>query len=146
MFSTDEIHGTSSTRPTLVVDVGNSDSVFGLFLPDEIVKVVRVPSVRLAPEPEAVPKEFLEGFLGHLQDIPIERKRILVSSVVPRITPGLVSALEGLFQVPVVVLGPKLYESLPVTIPLPEEIGSDLVANAIQAAAHTSDSCIIVDF
>jgi type III pantothenate kinase len=51
-----------------------------------------------------------------------------------------------LFDKDPIVLGPKVYDQLPIDILNPFEIGSDLVANAAAAYFKYKQTCIVVDF
>lgn len=45
-----------------------------------------------------------------------------------------------------ILLGPALFPYLPIAVLSPDEIGSDLVANALEAYLRCERSCIVVDF
>ncbi|MEQ9375497.1 MAG: type III pantothenate kinase [Imperialibacter sp.] len=128
----------------LVVDIGNSDVVFGLFTEEEPRLVFRTPSQRDLPASEyekRIRAWFLENGLSY-SDI----SGIIISSVVPNLTPVMEEVVERLFSVPPLLAGPAIYKGLSLKIKNPYEIGSDLVANATAAFTYHQSAAIVVDF
>ena len=127
----------------LAFDVGNSDITMGLWN-GNVWHVWRIPSRSDQPElfyGIKVRDYFLEASL------PIERvETIVISSVVPGLTEKIRNVVRSLFKRDPVMLGPGLYERLPIEVLNPYEIGSDLVANAIAAYFKMKQTCIVVDF
>lgn len=70
----------------------------------------------------------------------------LISSVVPSISPQIQRGLALWLGYSPAVMRPKLYESLTIQVIAPEEIGSDLVANAVYAHENYKSNVLIVDF
>jgi type III pantothenate kinase len=70
----------------------------------------------------------------------------LISSVVPSISPQIQRGLALWLGFSPAVMNPKLYESLAIQVIVPEEIGSDLVANAVYAHENYKSNVLIVDF
>lgn len=127
----------------LAFDIGNSDITMGLWN-GNAWHVWRIPSRSDQPElfyGIKVRDYFLEASL------PIERVEVIVvSSVVPGLTEKIRNVVRSLFKRDPVMLGPGLYEKLPIEVLNPFEIGSDLVANAIAAYFKIKQTCIVVDF
>ncbi len=128
----------------LAVDTGNTDTVFGLFDKSTLLHQWRVRS--LAQESAAQYEArlrlyFLEANLS-LDDV----KTVVLSSVVPDLTPILRSMLGGLFGKEPLVVGPDLYPGLEIAIDHPHEIGADLIANAVAVHARYRRNCVVVDF
>ena len=71
---------------------------------------------------------------------------IVLSSVVPALTDKIKNVIRSLFGRQAVVLGPAVYEKLPIKVLNPYEIGSDLVANAMSAWTKYKRTCIVCDF
>jgi type III pantothenate kinase len=147
----------------LAVDAGNSDTVFGLYDQQQWRHVWRTRSLLEEPmafhlsdrpfgDTDAVPAErdryerllrlwFLEA------NIPLSAiQTIVVSSVVPELTPTLKTTLTRLFGLEPVVIGPAIYHALPLQILRPYAIGTDLVANALAAHVRYKQNCVVVDF
>ena len=71
---------------------------------------------------------------------------IVISSVVPGLTDKVRNVVRSIFKREPVMVGPGVYEKLPLEVLNPYEIGSDLVANAIGAYFKLKETCIVVDF
>jgi len=128
----------------LIVDIGNSDVVFGLFTNEEPSLVFRTPTQVDLPASEYEKRLrawFLENSLNY-SDI----GGILLSSVVPGLTATVEEVLKRLFTVKPVIAGPAVYKALSLKIKNPYEIGSDLVANATAAFVIHQSPAIVVDF
>ncbi len=128
----------------LAVDVGNTDTVFGLYENETWVTVLRTST--LAQESQAhyesiVRLHFLETslWLGDVQTI-------VLGSVVPAMTPILLKVLKSLFGDEIIQVGPSIYPELDIDIDHPHEIGADLIANAVAAMTRYQENCVIVDF
>lgn len=128
----------------LAIDIGNSDVTLGLWADETWKYVWRMPSKPDLPElffGVRVRDYFLESG-ADLQAV----DHIVLSSVVPRLTEKLKSVVRNLFGKEAMVLGPGVYDLLPIGILNPYEIGSDLVANALAAYEKYKRTCIVVDF
>lgn len=128
----------------LAVDIGNSDVVFGLYAHDTWQHIWRTPTL---------PGEVTAHYERQLRLLMLEDNvplgtitRTVLSSVVPTLTPTLRDVLTGLFGTAPVVIGPAVYGALPLTILRPDQIGTDLVANAMAAYTRYGQNCVVVDF
>lgn len=128
----------------LVLDIGNSDITMGLWDGSQWKHVWRIPSRSNQPElfyGVKVRDYFFEA------GIPTSHvKHVVLSSVVPGLTEKIQKVIKTLFTIEPLVLGPSLYERLPLRVLNPYEIGSDLVANALAAWASQKRTCIVADF
>lgn len=128
----------------LAVDIGNTDIVFGIWQNEKWVKVFRMSSQKLeSPHlyESTLRLHFFEANLAiNATDI------IVLSSVVPTLTPTLFALLSDLFQIKPIVVRHDIYPEVKVNIDNADEIGSDLVANAVAAYVKYRRSCVIVDF
>ncbi len=127
----------------LAFDIGNSDITMGLWNGNSWQQW-RIPSRTDQPElfyGIKVRDHFLESSLST-----DKVNAIVVSSVVPGLTDKLRNVVRSLFKREPIVLGPDVYEKLPLEILNPFEIGSDLVANATAAWFKFRQTCIVVDF
>lgn len=69
-----------------------------------------------------------------------------ISSVVPALTPKVVTALASTFGVDACIVGPGIKTGLKIRTDTPSEMGSDIVCSAVAATAAYAGACIIVDF
>lgn len=128
----------------LAVDTGNTDTVFGLFEKNILLHQWRVRSL---PQESAAQYEarlrlhFLEA------DLSLDHVgTVVLSSVVPDLTPVLRTMLKGLFGKEPLVVGPGIYPELAIAIDNPHEIGADLIANAVAVFIRYRRNCVVVDF
>ncbi len=128
----------------LVIDVGNTDAVFGLFDGEKLLHNFRIKSLK---DENYVYFEyrfrqyFLENNL-RFADI----TKVVLSSVVPPLTPIFKSLVSNLFGLEAIVVNAHIFPSIEVSIDNPDEIGSDLVANAVAAYTKYKRNCVVVDF
>jgi len=128
----------------LAFDIGNSDITIGLWNGTAWQNNWRIPSRIDQPEVfygVKVRDHFFEAGISVGQV-----STIVLSSVVPGLTEKMKNVIHTLFGKEAVVLGPALYEKLPLQVLNPYEIGSDLVANSIAAFMKFKQTCIVVDF
>lgn len=127
----------------LVFDIGNSDITMGLW-EKESWRVWRIPSRSDQPElfyGIKVRDHFLEAGLS------VETVHtIVISSVVPALTDKIKNVVKSIYNREPIMLGPGIYEKLPIQVLNPYEIGSDLVSNATAAYFKWKRTCIVVDF
>ncbi len=126
----------------LVTDIGNSDTVFGIWHPgDESPLVFRLETASLINDPSLL-TQFLQKALAGFQ-LP---EQVVVSSVVPAATLQVTKALGDWSNRKIKLLEKSQFEKLPLVILRPDEIGTDLVANALAAHALSNSASIVVDF
>ncbi len=128
----------------LAVDLGNTDTVFGLHRAGAWEHIWRMRSLVQENEAHYESKlrlHFLEAGLwfGDVQTV-------VLSSVVPALTPVILRMLRSLFGDGVIVVGPDIYPALSIEIDHPHEIGADLIANAVAVATRYKENCVVVDF
>lgn len=127
----------------LTVDIGNSNIAFGIWSGDEWID-----HWRLRSDAEKTSDEYLVLFHNLLQ---VSGRtldgfsRIVVSSVVPALTPAIVAVCERLAEQAPLVVDHTLNTGL--SAPVPPELGHDLLANAVAAYRRFGgDGAIVVDF
>ena len=128
----------------IIVDIGNTDAVFGLYDQTTWQHIWRTP---------ARTQESAESYEGRLRlwlleaSIPLSAIQMtVISSVVPDLMPTMRTMLSELFGLEPIVVGPAIYPLLPLDILRPHEIGADLVANALAAYTRYKRNCVVVDF
>jgi type III pantothenate kinase len=129
----------------LAVDVGNTETVLGVFRDDELAW-----HWRLATVPERTADELallFGGFLEH-QGLSFDRHvtGVVISSVVPTATQSLREMVRGYFHFPPVVVEPGVKTGVPVLTDNPKEVGADRIVNALAAFTKYGGPAIVVDF
>ena len=128
----------------LIIDIGNSNIVIGLKNKDQWEHVWRLESLKKAPKFHyalRISNLLLEAGINSQE---IDYK--ILSSVVPELNNKFRNILKRLNENPFIELNQEIYPKLNIGIPNPEEIGTDLVANALAAFNLYKDNIIIVDF
>lgn len=128
----------------LIVDIGNTDAVFGLYDQTHWQHVWRTPS-RVDEPAQSYGSRLRLWLLEATISISAIESTVL-SSVVPDLTPTMRTMLSSLFAFEPIVVGPGVYPLLPLNVLRPHEIGSDLVANALAAYTRYRRNCVVVDF
>jgi type III pantothenate kinase len=129
----------------LAIDIGNSNVCLGLSKnASGWSHFWRLPTIQNDMEiyyETQIVNRFLESGvnLGEVD-------RIVISSVVPDMNNRFVSSMEKLFLRKPILVGPEIYPKIQLDIENPQEIGTDLVANAVAAHHQFKNDCIVVDF
>lgn len=128
----------------VAVDIGNSNVVIGVYKENQWHHIWRVETI---PGESAIYYEMaIRNFLTR-EAVRIDRINcVVLSSVVPALTDKFQDLLVRLFPIEPILVGPQTYPQLSLNIDSPNEIGSDLVANAVAALELYKEDCIIVDF
>lgn len=128
----------------IIVDIGNTDAVFGLYNQTDWQYIWRTPARHdeSAGSYEARLRLWMLEANISLSSI----QTTVLSSVVPNLTPVMRIMLTELFGFDPIVVGPGVYPLLPLDILRPHEIGADLVANAMAAYTRYQRNCVVVDF
>jgi type III pantothenate kinase len=128
----------------LVIDVGNSQTVSGVYDGEELVGHWRLTTDvhRTTDETRLWLRSLLEleGFAA------AELEGVAVSSVVPAITARFREVGDWLTSGPVIVVEPGVKTGMPIQIDNPREVGADRVVNAVAARARYGAPVVVVDF
>jgi type III pantothenate kinase len=128
----------------VAIDVGNTQTVMGLFDGAELVDQWRLSTVRERTADEY--KLFYAGLLRQDGYRIEEVSGAAVSSVVPEAKEALVRVAGELIGDDIVVVGPGVKTGMPINIDHPREVGADRVVNAVAAHARYGAPVIAVDF
>jgi type III pantothenate kinase len=129
----------------LAIDVGNTQTVIGLFQDTDLVDHWRIVTVaeRTSDELALLLRQFLAWYgLAGTGEI----KGIAISSVVPRVTASLRDMAERHFDVPPLIIEPGIRTGMPILYENPKEVGADRIANAVAAYDLYGGPSIVVDF
>ncbi|MHA8052006.1 type III pantothenate kinase [Aquirufa sp. Wall-65K1] len=128
----------------LVVDIGNTDIVFGFYTEGDWKLILRTPTHQPWTTQRMenwIRQEWLEKNIGSLKP-----QKLIISSVVPSVSYHVQKGLENWLAISAILMSPKLYKKFPIEIISPDEIGSDLVANSVYAHHAYQADVLIVDF
>jgi type III pantothenate kinase len=128
----------------LTMDVGNTQTVLGLFDGDHLVE-----HWRLATDPRRTADELalLVNGLLHTAGRRESVAGISACSTVPRVLTEVRSMCERWFHdVPVVIVEPGVRTGVPVLTDNPKEVGSDSIMNTLAAFTLHGGPAVVVDF
>ncbi|MBP2034134.1 type III pantothenate kinase [Clostridium algifaecis] len=128
----------------LVLDVGNTNIVIGIYDDNDLVSVWRLStdSKRTADEYGI---QVIELFKKNNLN-PLDIKGAIISSVVPNIMYSLEHMIIKYFKVMPIVVGPGVKTGINVKYDNPREVGADRIVNAVAAHEIYKRAAIIIDF
>lgn len=128
----------------LAVDVGNTQTVVGLFDGEGLVAHWRVSS-----DPSITSDE-LAVKIGSLLELVglawADVSDAIVGSVVPRLTDAWIDVVRLMGGVEPLVVGPGLKTGMPIRYDNPHEVGADRIVNGVAAIATFGAPVLVVDF
>jgi len=147
----------------LVIDVGNTNTVLGVF-----AKAAKVTTARSLPPPSDTPRyqrlvanwrvatianhtvdEYGVLFRNLFAMDNLEAKAIhgiVISSVVPPLDSTLRQVCERYFNLKPLFIGPGIKTGMPVLYENPAEVGADRIVNSVAAFEKYGGPCVVVDF
>jgi type III pantothenate kinase len=130
----------------LVVDVGNTQTHFGVFPPgsNTVSEHWRFATVRDSTGDELGAK--LANLLA-LRGLSFEDvNRSIVSSTVPQLSEQWTQMAMRYLGHEMLVVGPSIRTGMPIRIDNPREVGADRLVNAVAAYDRFESTCVVVDF
>nr|NNM89874.1 type III pantothenate kinase [Bacilli bacterium] len=128
----------------LVIDIGNTNVVLGIYEGDTLRHHWRIQTVRERTADEwwiQVKALFVDaGVVANLIG------GIAVSSVVPPVTPAIMAMVDRHFQAPHFLVTPESITDMPIDYDPPREVGADRIVNAVAGIAEYEPPLIIIDF
>jgi type III pantothenate kinase len=118
----------------LVVDVGNTNISFGLFSGASLLHTFRAETrLERSADEYAV---FVAQVLSTRGVPPSQVRRAIIASVVPRLTPVLVSALRASLACEALLVNAALQTGIVLELSNPQSVGADRIVNAVAARAR----------
>jgi type III pantothenate kinase len=128
----------------LTVDVGNTNTVLGLFRGAVLVANWRLTTARdqTVDEYGILTRDLFT--LAHID--PSEVDGVIISSVVPPLNSTLEEMSERYFRVKALFVEPGVKTGMPVLYDNPQEVGADRIVNSVAAFSKYGGPCIVIDF
>ena len=128
----------------LVIDVGNTNTVLGLYRDDHLVRDWRVTTdkSRTVDEYAILIHELFRLSDLHFTDI----RDVIISCVVPPMLNTLEGLCRGYFKRKPYIVGPGIKTGMPINYDNPREVGADRIVNAVAAFEKKKRALIVVDF
>jgi len=128
----------------LAIDVGNTNTVFGIFDGDNLKVSWRVSaqSDRSTDEYRVLLKQLFE-----LEGMRVDQiSSSIISCVVPPVLEALPYSIKEIFGMSPLVVGPGIRTGMPIFYSHPAEVGADRIVNAVAGYEHFREQTIVVDF
>ena len=128
----------------VVIDVGNTNIVVGVYSGDELVQ-----HIRLSTATERTAEEHAALLLPLLERRGVDPARIegvVVSSVVPPLSPTFEQLSRDLFGRRPLFVEPGIKTGMPIRSDNPVEVGADRIANSVAARELYGAPAVVVDF
>jgi len=128
----------------LCIDVGNTQTVLGVFKDREITSRWRIHSDRdrTADEYIHLIRDLLRS--GGIREDSL--RGISISCVVPPARQALIDMARTAFGILPLVVGPGVKSGMPILYHNPREVGADRIANAVAAFDRFKEGLIVIDF
>ncbi len=128
----------------LVVDVGNTNTVLGIYKRRELLHCWRIASdqKRTADEHTLLLRQLCVGAGLKLAAI----EEAVIGSVVPALTQTYIKTVKDLFGISPIVVSADLELSLEIAYQDPSQMGADRIANAVAAHKKFPGPVVVVDF
>ena len=126
----------------LVVDVGNTNVVLGIYRDNELVNSWRLATARdrTADEYGILAKQLLDGAVPDVLD------GAIVGSVVPPLNYPITQMIRQYFGVEPLFVEPGVKTGIAIHVDNPQEVGADRIINSVAAYEAFGGPTIIVDF
>lgn len=128
----------------LVADIGNSYISLGGFDSDELVF-----TARLSTDIKNTEDEYASRLLSALGVHDINKDQIdgaIISSVVPPMTPILSKAINYIFGVKPLLVGPGIKTGVNIRCDIPSSVGADIICDCVAAHNNYGSPALIIDF
>src|SRR4029077_20583842 len=130
----------------LVVDVGNTQTHFGVFADGDtsVAQHWRFATVRESTGDEL--GAALSNLLA-LRGLSLDAvQSSIVSSTVPQLAEQWTLMAERYLAQQMLVVGPSIRTGMPIRMDNPHEVGADRLVNAVAAYEQVRGRCVVVDF
>jgi type III pantothenate kinase len=126
----------------LVVDVGNTNVVLGVYGGDELLRSWRLATARerTADEYGILVKQLTDGTIGG------SLEGVIVSSVVPPLDSVIATMIQKYFDVEALFVEPGVKTGIAIQVDNPQEVGADRIVNCVAVHEKYGGPSIIVDF
>jgi type III pantothenate kinase len=128
----------------LTIDIGNTNISMGVFKERELVNHWKINSDRLKTSDEY--DVLMRDLFSQAGLDAGTVKGVIMSSVVPPLTPVFQSLCRRLFQPKPLIVGPGLKTGMPILYENPHEVGADRIVASVSTFEHFGGPCVVIDF
>lgn len=128
----------------LVIDIGNTNTVLGLYDGDRLIHHWRLATSRSRTSDEyaVLMRQMFDMAGAELGKV----DGCIVSCVVPPMLSVFTTLVERYCQIEALVIGPGIRTGMPILYENPREVGADRIVNAVAAYERYQQATIVVDF
>ncbi len=128
----------------LVIDIGNTDTVIGVYDNNRLIDFFRVGSNHTLTVDEC--GFFVTGLLEKLKVESSQLKRVVIASVVPRLKPVYEKMADKYLSIKPLIVSSEIKLPIKIGYENPRAVGADRIANAVAAYTSFGGPIIVVDF
>lgn len=127
----------------LVIDVGNTNTVLGLYRDEVAVRTFRI---RTAADRTVDEIGIVVLALFERAGIDASVEAAIISCVVPDMLRAFQGMCRRYFALEAMVVGPGIRTGMPILADNPREVGADRIVNSVAAFEAVGGACVVVDF
>ena len=127
-----------------VVDIGNTQTVMGVFQDDSLLRDWRVATDKSKTSDEY--GVLIKNLLAAVDIQFFDFHAVTISSVVPLLTQTFEEFCRKYLHINPLIVGPGMKTGMPILMDNPKEVGADRIVNAVAAYRRFGQACIVVDF
>lgn len=128
----------------LVIDVGNTNVVVGVFEGENLLDHWRISTIR-----DRTTDEYGVAIMNlfHFNGLnPDDVEAVIISSVVPPLMPAMERVSLRYFKTEPIIIGPGTKTGMAIKYDNPREVGADRIVNAVSAYEKYGGPLIVIDF
>ncbi|MBN4056813.1 type III pantothenate kinase [bacterium AH-315-J21] len=128
----------------ITIDIGNTNTVVGVFDGDKLISSERFESERANPQ-----ETLIRPFAAWLEKQGNSPKQIAIASVVPELSQALGTYIYGVSQRQPLLINAKVKLPLKLDFDDPSQVGADRICNAVAAKElyhNSGEPLVVVDF
>jgi type III pantothenate kinase len=128
----------------LCIDVGNTQTVLGIYQNKKITSRWRIHSDR-----DRTADEYIHLIRGLLRSDGVSEESLIgisISCVVPPARQALIDMADSAFGIDPLVVGPGIRTGMPILYDNPREVGADRIANSVAAHERFRRALVVIDF
>ena len=128
----------------LVIDIGNTNTVFGLYTGEELIGSWRIQTSTSRTHDEL---GVMLGMMTQTRDHTLDEVQdAIISCVVPSALYPMQRMCQYYCGIEALLVGPGIRTGVQILYDNPKEVGADRIVNAVAAYHLVGDACIVVDF
>lgn len=128
----------------LTVDIGNTNTVFGIYDNDKLMYKFRIQSIH-----EKTTDEYASLLLTLLERNNVSPniiKGAIIASVVPQLLYTFNRMIKKYLKVTPIIVNNKIKTGISMKVDNPNEVGADRIANVVAGVKKYGKPCIVIDF